>query len=104
MRNSSKASGDHGSSGRSGEGEGVACLTAMPLREVITSSIASRNGEGVCPCTLGEYGAGECPCDIGGYRSFIEGVGDGVVLDVVLVYMMRCGGGGGGGGEDPRSW
>lgn len=42
------------------------------------SSIASRRGDGVSPGTVGESGAGDCPRERVGYRSFIDGVGEGV--------------------------
>lgn len=67
----------------------------------MTSSIASLKGDGVRPGTAGEWGAGECPLEMAGYRSFMEGAGEGVRAGRVL-YATLCGGGAGGGGEEPK--
>ena len=50
----------------------------MPCKDVMTSSIASRRGEGVMPVPPGDGGIGDAPLDIVGYLSFIDGAGEGV--------------------------
>ena len=102
VRSSSKASGDHGLSGScSGEGDGSSLRNSMSCKELMTSSIASRRGEGVRP-GRGEGGAGDGPLETVGYRSFIEGAGEGPRAGWA-VYAILCGGGTGGGGEEPLS-
>ena len=45
----------------------------------MTSSIASRSGEGVSPWIAGEWGSGDVPLDTAGYLSFIDGEGEGIL-------------------------
>lgn len=47
----------------------------------MTPSIASRRGDGVSAGSVGEGGAGDCLREKVGYRSFIDGVGDGVARE-----------------------
>ena len=44
----------------------------------MTSSIASRKGEGVMPVPPGDGGIGDAPLDTVGYLSVIDGAGEGV--------------------------
>lgn len=64
LLNSSNASGDHGLSGDlERSGDGALRRMPMPCNEDITSSIASRKGDGVLPSIAGDVGVGDGPLE-----------------------------------------